>query len=319
MSDGDRTSHLQRVVADIFSAADEELGLSLQDLRTLLSRPPRDRSEEDDRVCLALGTLADRAMRRRPLTLEDVDGFYEPAGDRERPGESLFVNGMDALRLHSYPTDVVDRLSEPVVSRFFGLGNVWLDVVPRTFESVIDVGCGAGVDLAVAQHLGEFSTTIVGVDKRSWLFPLAAEACPRADLRVVDIMAADSIRGSFELVIANGLPPLQRPVTMMGAARALCDLVAPTGSIAATVIAASPEFIGSLADVLAGESAAFVEGFSMLITGKPSEHQFVSAFSVCDHEVRISRAPNPYRVESLRERTALFHLSASRRDQVEFA
>ncbi len=49
-----------------------------------------------------------------------------------------------------YDRAIINSLEEDHISRFCGVGNPFLAGKPEQGESILDIGCGAGVDLAIA-------------------------------------------------------------------------------------------------------------------------------------------------------------------------
>lgn len=288
--------------------ARSRLGLSTDALRDLLVMPPRSRADDDHDRYQALATLADVILERRTYTTQTVNGFYSSAR-RGQPGEASFEGGLAALRMHRYPAAVIARLPQELTTRFLGIGNVWNEVQPRPQCRVVDVGCGAGVDLAVGAALSN-DISLVGVDKRPDLLRVAATACPRASLVVGDVSAAPLARAAFDVVLANGLPPLQRPLSLATTAAILCSLVAPGGTVSATVIVASPGLTAHLTRGFPDEGAEFARGLATLMSGKPTDHDVAGAFARDGIEVRLHPGQNPYLSESTRQLTAMVQVTA---------
>ncbi|WP_244928734.1 class I SAM-dependent methyltransferase [Nocardioides sp. W7] len=304
------TSPSTHVAADrLVTQARSQLGLSDGDLRVLVSAAPGSRSGEDDRHYQALASLADTVLERRRYTEQVVNGFYTSARRGER-GEATFEGGVAALDLHGYPSEVVAALPSEVTSRFLGLGNVWEGLPSPTGMRVVDVGCGAGLDLAVGDVLAGNGVALVGVDKRPDLLRIAAAACPDASLVVGDVFSPPFTEGAFDVVLANGLPPLQRPVSLAATAATLCSLAAPGGIVSATVIVASPLLIQDLEHRFPADEPAFVRGLATLMSGKPTDHDVATAFTGTGTIVGLLHGSNPYLDESTRRLTAMVHVTA---------
>lgn len=180
-------------------------------------------------------------------------------------------------------------------------------------QRILDVGCGAGVDLCVASTLSGGTALLVGVDKRPELLPIAARACPTATVLVAGVEALPFVAGSFDLVLANGLPPLQRVQTMSTTSAALSELTPPGGTIAATVLTSAPDITTRISIAYPNHPPTFTQGLALLITGKPTVQQVVRAFDNYGTVAVPRRGVNPYRDPTVRARTALFSIRVTRR------
>lgn len=309
MPERHESDSLRCIVERLVHGARRELGLSATALRQVLATPPHARSVGPQCPYQAVASLADTLMNRRPLAEGVVDGFYSSAR-RGGVGEALFAGGADALSMHGYAGDAIGQLPPAAVSRFLGLGNVWIGLDPSRGRTVIDVGCGSGVDLGVAAYSCPPGAFLVGVDKRPDLLTVAAAACPQASFLVGDITALPLAGATFDIVLANGLPPLQRPTTLGDTVAALHALAAPGGRISATVILASPTFTSMIADVLPDNDLVFAGGLATLISGKPTAHDMVTAFAELGSVSTLRLGTNPYRSHSARRRTDLFNVCA---------
>lgn len=306
-ADADRMRRSARTLVD---QSAESLGWSVGQVHRLVETPPAQRSREQRRAYNVVAGLAGRLWHRRQYTSDVVDGFYVSARAEGR-GERTFESGAAAIALHGYPPEVVSAIPAPAAMRFLGLGNVW-----NGYEGVdrrlLDVGCGAGVDLVAATVLSGAGSMVVGIDKRPDLFGIARTACPRAQLVLGDIGRVPLLERSFDVVVANGLPPLQRPLSLGTAAATLLDLSRPGGEVAATVIVAAPALEAALTEGAPDESASFARGLATLISGKPTARDVRKAFESIGASVSISFGSNPYIDPELRQITALLVVRATR-------
>lgn len=284
----------------------------MADVDALIAGAPYRTSASDHDAFLHAAGVADRVVRRQHYSTGRVNAFYTRARDGQ-PGERAFIGGAKALRLHGYPAEAAAAVPDEASARFLGLGNVWSDIEPPRDMRILDVGCGAGVDLCIASALTDGTAELVGVDKRSELLPIAARACPTADFVVAEVEALPFPTRSFDLVIANGLPPLQRAQTMSETAAELTELTSPGGTVVATVLTSAPDVITQLSIAYPKHPPAFIHGLALLITGKPTAQQVVRAFA--DHgAVAVPRCGvNPYQDPVIRSRTALFGFRATLR------
>lgn len=274
-----------------------EVEMPITDLVEILGNEPETLSKRDLVTLEAVTRLADRKFRHRRYTPAIVNGFYASA-NRDGIGESTFLGGFEALELHDYPRAAIDQIESAATSRFLGLGNVWRRVDRTTIGSVVDVGCGAGVDLAVAYRLIGKTANLVGFDKRGDLLELAKAICPVANIEISDIEHADRMDREFDLVIANGFPPLQRPDTLPQTATQLLALAGYSGVVSATVIVAATDVVEFIREEFRSESWRFVDSIATLLTGKPTEKSVNLAFERSGGWCNSHLGANPYRATS---------------------
>ncbi|MCP3853536.1 MAG: methyltransferase domain-containing protein [Actinomycetia bacterium] len=87
--------------------------------------------------------------------------------------EDPFLRGRALAERLRYPAEVIDHLPDRLVERFIGLANPFSLGRARNGETVLDVGCGAGLDAAIARHDVGPEGTVVGVDATG---PMVAHA-----------------------------------------------------------------------------------------------------------------------------------------------
>jgi len=278
----------------------------------VVGTPFDQRTSADAGAFQSIATVADELLRRRRYTQAIVDGFYVSAR-KGQPGEDTFVSGLDALSAHDYPPDAVASLPVSVAQRFLGLGNVWREVENLDAIRFLDVGCGAGADMGVAHHLAGGTATIVGLDSRPDLLGFAANAWPSSLLVLGDAMALPFAKRSFDVVVANGLPPLQRPSTMAMSARQLCFVTVAGGRVATSVLVAAPTLLDELLVEFADHGRDFGRNLAILATGKPTVEDVESAFIAAGAEVGVRLGTNPYLDAADRAETAMLEVVATPR------
>ena len=144
--------------------------------------------------------MADGADRLR----EAVRGRYRAFARGEGAGFAYPVGRAGALRL-GYDPAILDALPPAVVSRFAGVGHPLSVAPPRPGDRVLDVGCGAGLDVLVAARMVGSGGRAVGID----LVPEMLEQA-RGDAGGAEFLegGAESLPfpdGSFDRVISNGV------------------------------------------------------------------------------------------------------------------
>lgn len=258
----------------------------------------------------SIAVIADELLRRRRYTRSKVDKFYVDARNG-RSGEKAFIGGIDALIKHGYPPEAVASLSDDVSRRFLGLGNVWRGVEGLGNTRVLDVGCGSGTDLGLAWFLSGGTAQLVGLDSRPDLLEFAATVSPSLTLTVADVSKLPFAERSFDVVVANGLPPLQRPRSLDLTARELCAVTAPGGQVRTSVLIASSTLVDMLADVFPGRSRSLARRLATFVSGKPTAHDVRAAFNDAGAQVESTTGANPYIDSADRAETAMLEVVAS--------
>jgi len=193
------------------------------------------------------------------MTQVDVNGIREAirkryAGVSEYgPGRFAYLTGRAGALALGYEPSLLDRIPEDALAGFCGVGNPFALGALQSGEAILDVGCGAGVDLLIAAGLVGWKGRVGGLD----LTPEMAEKA-RANLRriglpnvEVAVGAAESLPfedASFDVVISNGVLNLS-PVKEQ-AYRELYRVLRPGGRLQFADIVLKedlpPEVVGSL-------------------------------------------------------------------------
>jgi arsenite methyltransferase len=118
--------------------------------------------------------------------------------------------GPDSAKRLGYDPAEIDALPASVTESFAGVGNPLALGVPRSGETVLDLGCGAGVDSILAARQVGPSGRIVGVDA---IEEMVAKA--RANAATVGVANAEFNQseadclpagdGTIDRVISNGV------------------------------------------------------------------------------------------------------------------
>ena len=148
---------------------------------------------EADRKSIEDGLLEKYAR----VAKSPVGGFRYPVGE-------------DGLRGLGYDEALLARLPRDVLASFCGVGNPFSlgPVVPG--ESVLDIGCGAGVDSLIAALATGKEGKVVGIDMIPAMLDRARENLRAAALTNVIFERASGEEipfpdGSFHVVISNGV------------------------------------------------------------------------------------------------------------------
>ncbi len=126
-------------------------------------------------------------------------------------GEFHFHRGPAyAVGVLGYDREELDELPADVTARFAGIGNPHAIAPLRVGATVLDVGCGAGMDLLLAaRHVGPGGTAI-GVDMTEPMRVCAIAGAVACDLTNVDVRSGDATQlpvedASIDVVISNGV------------------------------------------------------------------------------------------------------------------
>lgn len=150
------------------------------------------------------------------LTTEDrkkiEEGLREKYAKVAVDPEGLFryPTGRAGLEALHYPADIVQSLPEDALQSFCGVGNPFSLGEIREGESVLDIGCGAGVDAMIASIMVGPTGSVVGIDVSSEMLARARKNLSLTELDNVafwkgsaeDLPFPDR---SFDVVISSGV------------------------------------------------------------------------------------------------------------------
>jgi SAM-dependent methyltransferase len=129
----------------------------------------------------------------------------EPAGEfhfHRGPGYAAEFLGYDAGELADLPSDCT--------ASFAGIGNPLAIGPISKGETVVDIGCGAGMDLLLAARRVGPDGRAIGVDMTEAMIERARSSAASAGLKHVEIRKGDATAmpvsdGSVDVVISNGV------------------------------------------------------------------------------------------------------------------
>lgn len=109
-----------------------------------------------------------------------------------------------------YPAEVLDSIPQLSVEAFAGVSNVPLFADLPVGATVLDVGCGAGMDSIIAARRVGRAGSVVGVDFSKSMLARARRAKELANLYHLEFRCADAERlplsnNSVDVVLVNGI------------------------------------------------------------------------------------------------------------------
>lgn len=124
--------------------------------------------------------------------------------------ESRFEIGRPSALKLGYETSVLDALPQAAVERFAGVGNP-LSLAPLDKGmTVLDLGCGSGVDTMIAARAVGRDGKVIGVDMTEAMVERARQACEESGLANIEIKQGVANRldvddETVDVVISNGV------------------------------------------------------------------------------------------------------------------
>jgi SAM-dependent methyltransferase len=115
--------------------------------------------------------------------------------------------GLEALQ---YDPEVIKALPETAIASYCGVGNPFTLGAVKEGETVLDIGCGSGVDTIFAAKMTGSAGKVVGIDLMPEMLQRAKENLTLANLDNVTYEEASSDKLSFpdenfDVVISNGV------------------------------------------------------------------------------------------------------------------
>ena len=126
------------------------------------------------------------------------------------PGcESSFPVGPASAKTLGYAPEEIDRLPLSATESFAGVGNPFSLGVPQVGDTVLDLGCGAGLDTILAARMVGPSGKVIGVDLTPEMVDKAAANARALGIKNVEFRQGDLeclpvSDGTVNVAISNG-------------------------------------------------------------------------------------------------------------------
>ena len=125
-------------------------------------------------------------------------------------GSFRYPTGEDGLKGQNYNHEILEKLPQDVLSFYCGVGNPFSLGAVNEGESVLDIGCGAGVDTLIAGMMVGQEGWVVGIDITPEMLRRAEQNLDKTTLANVAFQEAsgESLpfpEACFDVVISNGV------------------------------------------------------------------------------------------------------------------
>ncbi len=163
-------------------------------------------------------------------------------------GDFHFHHGRDAALRFGYDPEAIDRLPAGAVAAFAGVGNPHLRAAIRPGETVLDVGCGAGLDALLAGHAAGAEARVIGIDMNPAMLDRARTHAAQAGVsfeghlgRMESLPIGDT---EVDVVISNGVVNLSMDKPQVF--REVFRVLRPGGRLSLTDIVSGRELSPSI-------------------------------------------------------------------------
>ena len=127
-----------------------------------------------------------------------------------RKGYSAIPPGGPGLEALHYDPHLIRVLPEPVTAAYCGVGNPFTLGPIHPGDTILDIGCGAGVDTIIAALMAGPSGSVTGIDLVPEMLERAKENARLAGALNVEFMEGSAEElpfpdNTFDVVISNGV------------------------------------------------------------------------------------------------------------------
>ena len=129
---------------------------------------------------------------------------------RSPENERVFPVGSESAKQLGYDADEIDSLPAEVTESFSGVGNPLSLGSIATGQTVLDLGCGAGLDSILAARCVGLSGTVVGIDMTTEMLDKAKRSAVAAGVGNVEFNLGEADELPIEdqtvdVVVTNGV------------------------------------------------------------------------------------------------------------------
>ena len=140
---------------------------------------------------------------------ETVCQVYSAAA-RKPAEEKTFPLGRHFAESLGYPPDLLAGLPTVSIDAFTGVSNVSLFADIPTGATVLDLGCGAGLDSLIAAGRVGSSGRVIGIDFSEAMLARACQAASECGVNNIEFHQADAedlpiAAGSIDVALVNGI------------------------------------------------------------------------------------------------------------------
>ncbi len=134
---------------------------------------------------------------------------YSVAADRPQEKHAFPVGRAFAESL-GYPTDLLDRLPAVASEAFAGVSNVSIFAEIPSGATILDLGCGAGLDALIAAQRVGLEGKVIAVDFSTAMLDRARQARAASGLSNLELREADAERlpiadEEIDVAMVNGI------------------------------------------------------------------------------------------------------------------
>ena len=121
-----------------------------------------------------------------------------------------YPTGNEGLEALQYDSEIIKALPETVIASYCGVGNPFTLGAVKEGESILDIGCGSGVDTIFAAKMTGPTGKVIGIDLMPEMLQRAKENLRFANLDNVTYEETSAEKLSFpdmtfDVVISNGV------------------------------------------------------------------------------------------------------------------
>jgi SAM-dependent methyltransferase len=140
--------------------------------------------------------------------LDAVRQSYSRAADNPA-GKHPFPVGRSFSESVGYPAHLLDTLPAATVNSFVGVSNVSIFAEISRGSTVLDIGCGSGLDSLIAAGKTGSAGRVIGVDFSEAMLQKARDAAAEAGLEI-EFHCCDASQipledGSIDVILVNGI------------------------------------------------------------------------------------------------------------------